>query len=201
MAGNEPKVRNFSGLLMALVPVTVAGVLFAWWLGTVPAKADPEVGRKVFGNIPSPIVALFYVTVAVFLGLTVYLFALRAQNWERGASDRRTKMLRKRIHQLRNGLSMRTLLEDPGAQRKQVDRESEENGNGDIEESNNRAWDVAEDHTSDLRVGLVGHGAQVPGNQHPYHRHGHKCHQQPAEVPSSRLIPSQSILLERIVRV
>ncbi len=115
MAGNEPRGRNFSGLLMALVPVTVAGVLFAWWLGTLPAKADPEVGRRVFGNIPSPIVALFYVTVAVFLGLTVYLFALRARNWERGAFEERSRMLKKRLVQLREGLAMRTLLQDPAA--------------------------------------------------------------------------------------
>ena len=45
---------------------------------------EPEVGRLVFGNIPEVIVVVFYVTVAVFLALTFYLFAQRARNWERG---------------------------------------------------------------------------------------------------------------------
>ena len=100
---------------MALVPVTVVGVLVAWWLGTLPDHADPEVGREVFGNIPAPIVALFYVTVAVFLGLTVYLFAHRARNWERGTAERRAGLLKKRVNALREGLAMKTLLQDPAA--------------------------------------------------------------------------------------
>jgi len=100
---------------MALVPLTVIGVLFAWWLGTLPDHADAEIGREVFGNIPGPVVALFYVTVAVFLGLTIYLFALRARNWERGVWEDRSKKLKKRLHRLRSGLQMRTLLEDPAA--------------------------------------------------------------------------------------
>jgi Fe-S oxidoreductase/nitrate reductase gamma subunit len=107
--------RKLSGLLMALVPLTVIGVLFAWWLGTLPDHADAEIGREVFGNIPGPVVALFYVTVAVFLGLTIYLFALRARNWERGVWEDRSKKLKKRLHRLRSGLQMRTLLEDPAA--------------------------------------------------------------------------------------
>ncbi len=107
--------RSYSAWLMALVPVTVVGVLVAWWLGTLPDHADPEVGREVFGNIPAPIVALFYVTVAVFLGLTVYLFAQRARNWERGTAERRAGLLKKRVNALREGLAMKTLLQDPAA--------------------------------------------------------------------------------------
>ena len=107
--------RSYSAWLMALVPVTVVGVLVAWWLGTLPDHADPEVGREVFGNIPAPIVALFYVTVAVFLGLTVYLFAHRARNWERGTAERRAGLLKKRVNALREGLAMKTLLQDPAA--------------------------------------------------------------------------------------
>jgi len=115
LAGSKSKGRNVGTLLMTLVPATVAGVLVAWWLGTLSAKADPAVGRRVFGNIPSPIVALFYVTVAVFLGLTVYLFALRSRNWERGAFEKRSRLFKKRVIQLRRGLSMHTLLQDKGA--------------------------------------------------------------------------------------
>ena len=100
---------------MAMVPLTVVAVFVLWWLGTVPDHADPAVGREVFGNIPAPVVAMFYVTVAVFLGLTVYLFALRARNWERGAWEDRSRLLKRRIHRLREGLQMRTLLQDPAA--------------------------------------------------------------------------------------
>jgi Fe-S oxidoreductase/nitrate reductase gamma subunit len=100
---------------MVLAALAVAGTLLLWWLGSLPDHAHPEVGRTVFGNIPGPIVALFYVTVAVFLGLTLYLFALRAANWERGSRDDRSRMLKRRLHQLREGLSMKTLLQDRAA--------------------------------------------------------------------------------------
>ena len=115
LAGTETKRRSYGSLLMALVPVTVIGVLVFWWLGTLPDHAHPEVGREIFGNIPGPIVALFYVTIAVFLGLTVFLFAMRADNWERGAGEDRSRLFKQRILQLRKGLSMKTLLEDPAA--------------------------------------------------------------------------------------
>ncbi len=100
---------------MALVPLTVIGTLGFWWLGTLPDEAHPEVGRPIFGNIPAPIVALFYVTVAVFLGLTIYLFAQRARNWERGAWEDRSGQLKKRVNRLREALAMKTLLQDPAA--------------------------------------------------------------------------------------
>jgi Fe-S oxidoreductase/nitrate reductase gamma subunit len=100
---------------MAMVPLTVIGVLILWWLGTLPDPADPAVGREVFGNVPAPVVALFYMTVAVFLGLTIYLIALRVRNWERGAREDRTRMLKRRLHRLRAALQMQTLLEDPAA--------------------------------------------------------------------------------------
>ena len=104
-----------SSVLLVLAVVTVFATLAFWWLGTIPDEADPDVGRVVFGNIPGPLVALFYLAVATFLGLTFYLFALRAKNWERGAGERRTGLWKQRVHELRRGLSMKTLLEDPAA--------------------------------------------------------------------------------------
>ena len=111
----EQRSRGISTALLILAALAVVGTLALWWLGSLPDHAHPEVGRTVFGNIPGVIVALFYVTVAVFLGLSIYLFALRARNWERGATDDRSRRLKQRIHQLRRGLSMKTLLEDRGA--------------------------------------------------------------------------------------
>ena len=97
--------------LWALVVVAPAGILLAWWLGTVPDEHQPEVGRLVFGNIPDALIALFYVSVAVFLGLAAYLFAIRAKNWSRGADEARTGLWWRRLRELERGLSMRSVLE------------------------------------------------------------------------------------------
>ncbi|MDJ0496377.1 MAG: (Fe-S)-binding protein [Acidimicrobiia bacterium] len=111
----EQRNRGISKALMVLAALAVVGTFVLWWLGSLPDHAHPEVGRTVFGNIPGPLVALFYVTVAVFLGLTLYLFALRAANWERGSWDDRSRMLKRRLHELRQGLAMKTLLQDRAA--------------------------------------------------------------------------------------
>ena len=104
-----------SGLLLALVVIGPASVLAMWWLGTVPDHFMPDVGREVFGNVPDALVAIFYVGVAVFIGLAAYLFAMRARNWQRGGAERRTGMWRERVRQLDRGLRMKTLLEDRAA--------------------------------------------------------------------------------------
>ena len=92
--------------------VSAVGTLFLWWAGTWSAENEPEVGREVFGNVPGAFVALLYVTVSTFLVLTFYLFAQRARNWQRGAAENRTGLLKKRIHAAREGLQMQTLLRD-----------------------------------------------------------------------------------------
>jgi Fe-S oxidoreductase/nitrate reductase gamma subunit len=112
---SEQRKLGISKALMVLAALAVVGTLVLWWLGSLPDHAHPEVGRTVFGNIPGPVVALFYVTVAAFLGLTFYLFALRAANWERGSWEERSRLLKRRLHQLRDGLSMKTLLQDRSA--------------------------------------------------------------------------------------
>ncbi len=101
--------------LWALVVAAPLGILLLWWLGTVPDEHDPEVGRLVFGNIPDALVALFYVSAAAFVGLTAYLFAIRARNWARGADESRTDMWWRRLRELERGLSMRSVLEGGAA--------------------------------------------------------------------------------------
>ena len=60
-------------------------------------------------------VALFYIGIGIFLGLTLYLFALRARNWERGGADKRTGPLVGRAKELWRGLSMTSVLEERAA--------------------------------------------------------------------------------------
>ena len=112
----EPRRRiTFSRILMALVVIAPLGTMGFWWLGSLPDHYDPEVGRQVFGNVPDAVVALFYIGVGAFLGLTAYLFAIRARNWERGGADRRTGQWWKRLKELWRGLSMASVLEERAA--------------------------------------------------------------------------------------
>ena len=104
-----------SGVLLIAAALSVAGTLALWWLGSLPDEPDFEIGRHVFGNVPSVLVAIFYMTVAVVLGVSVYLFAQRAKNWQRGTRDDRRRMLKQRLHAAREGLQMRTLMRDPAA--------------------------------------------------------------------------------------
>ncbi len=102
-------------VLFALGVFSLVGTLLLWWLGTVPAEPDVEIGRHVFGNIPGVLQALFYVAVSAGLFITFYLFSLRARNWQRGSAESRTGLWKRRVHELRRGLSMCSLLEDPAA--------------------------------------------------------------------------------------
>jgi len=106
---------SVSKILMALVVIAPLGTLAFWWLGSLPGHHDPEVGRPVFGNVPDLLVALFYIGTGVFLGLTAYLFAIRARNWERGGADKRTGRWMARVRELWRGLSMSSVLEERAA--------------------------------------------------------------------------------------
>ncbi|CAN5470720.1 MAG: (Fe-S)-binding protein [Acidimicrobiia bacterium] len=103
------------GIAVGVGVVIAAGILASWWLGSIPDHTVPEIGRVVFGNIPTPMVTVFYVLVASATFVSVLLFANRARNWQRGTGDDRSRMLKRRIHHLRRGLTMRTLLEEPAA--------------------------------------------------------------------------------------
>jgi Fe-S oxidoreductase/nitrate reductase gamma subunit len=112
---SEPK-RTVSRLLVVAAVVTFVATMGLWVLGSMPwTKHVPEVGREVFVNIPKAVEALFYVGVSSFLALALYLFSLRARNWERGAEERRTGQWLARFRELDRGLRMKTLLEDRAA--------------------------------------------------------------------------------------
>jgi Fe-S oxidoreductase len=113
-AARSPRVTA-SRLLVAAAVLTPAAVLLLWFLGSLPDEPELTVGRHVFGNVPAVLVALFYGSIAAFLTASILLFARRAKNWQRGSAERRSGLWRKRIHELRRGLQMQTLLEDRAA--------------------------------------------------------------------------------------
>jgi Fe-S oxidoreductase/nitrate reductase gamma subunit len=111
---SDPKIRA-STVIGVLGVLSVLGTLVLWWVGTFAGHSDEEVSREVFGNIPDLVVAVFYVLVAAFIGISFALFAMRARNWERGAWERRSGDFKRRLHRFRQGVSMRTVMEDPAA--------------------------------------------------------------------------------------
>ncbi|HEX2155297.1 MAG TPA: heterodisulfide reductase-related iron-sulfur binding cluster [Acidimicrobiia bacterium] len=107
-----PGAAQLMGALGIFVAVSV---LVLWVLGTIPEHPVFDVGREVFGNVPGPLIALFYVGVAAALWLAIHLFKLRAHNWERGKPDRRTGRWGQRLKRLDAGLRMKTLMRDRSA--------------------------------------------------------------------------------------
>jgi Fe-S oxidoreductase/nitrate reductase gamma subunit len=106
------RLPSASQVLMALGVSAALGTLALWALGSIQDTYEPEVGRVVFGNVPSGLKATFYVVTSVALGICFYLFALRARNWARGQADDRTGNWRERIRRLDAGLRMKTLMRD-----------------------------------------------------------------------------------------
>jgi Fe-S oxidoreductase len=112
----EPRRRiSVSKVLMALAVIAPLGTIAFWWLGSLPDHYHPVIGRTIFANVPDLVVALFYVGIGLFMGLTLYLFALRARNWERGGADKRTGRWVGRAKELWRGLSMSSVLEERAA--------------------------------------------------------------------------------------
>ncbi len=108
----ERRLVKASTVAATLGVASAAGTLGLWWLGELSAEPNFAVGRVVFGNIPGPLKAIFYVSVAVGLWLAFHLFALRAVNWQRGKSDDRTGRWPERLKRLDAGLRMKTLMRD-----------------------------------------------------------------------------------------
>ncbi|MDJ0790548.1 MAG: heterodisulfide reductase-related iron-sulfur binding cluster [Acidimicrobiia bacterium] len=104
-----------SRILWWVAGLAFVGTLGLWWVGSFPGEPTDEIHRKVFGNIPDLLVALFYVLVAAFLAASIGLFALRARNWERGTWESRSGEWKRRLRRFLDGVSMRTVAEDRSA--------------------------------------------------------------------------------------
>ena len=99
-------------ILEATGVLAAVGTLALGFLGTIPDHPPFEVGREVFGDIPAPLVVMFYFGLAAFLWLTFHLFAQRAASWQQGRSDDRTGLWGERLKRLSEGLTMKTVMRE-----------------------------------------------------------------------------------------
>ncbi|HEX3426412.1 MAG TPA: heterodisulfide reductase-related iron-sulfur binding cluster [Acidimicrobiales bacterium] len=103
------------GIGVGLAVLTGALGIFASATGW---EDHSKVQRLVFYDVPGALQAAFYTILPVLFVVAGWLFYLRVQNWERGQPDRRKttgRNLQRRLHDLRAGLYMKTLLRDPAA--------------------------------------------------------------------------------------
>jgi Fe-S oxidoreductase len=114
----RPHLRP-SNLVLAAAALGAAFTAASGIIGAVHDVADPHtVSRQVFVGIPGPLRTAFYAAVCTTLLVAGWLFARRAENWERGGPESRATTAAnrsRRIRELRRGLEMRTLMRDPAA--------------------------------------------------------------------------------------
>ena len=102
-----------AGIVLAVI-TAVSGISGA----LAQQHGHSEIGRHVFGNIPSAVQAGFYTILPLVFLAGAWLFSLRIRNWERGAPDnRRTTKANapRRMADFRSGVYMKTLMRDPAA--------------------------------------------------------------------------------------
>jgi Fe-S oxidoreductase len=101
------------GVIVMLI--TIASGVFGELFGF---HDDSEVTREILGNVPSPLVLIFYTLSPLLIIAGAFAFAQRVRNWERGQPDRRAttrKNFDRRRRDFMSGVYMQTLLRDPAA--------------------------------------------------------------------------------------
>ena len=86
------------------------GTIFLWIASYFFPEGDITTGRQVFVNIPKVLQYIFYILSSATIFISGYLFSLRVKNWNRGKPENRTAKTSKRLLNLLNGLTMKTLL-------------------------------------------------------------------------------------------
>lgn len=109
---HRPRRPSVAQILETVGALSAVGTLTLGLLGTIPEHTEFEVGREVFGYIPTELVVMFYVGLSAFLWLTFHLFAQRATSWQQGRSEDRTGLWAERLKRLSEGLRMKTLMRD-----------------------------------------------------------------------------------------
>ena len=112
-----PKASQMAlGLGVGFAVVTAVSGIVATLLQWHDRKSTVQ--REVFVDIPSPLKAVFYVTLTVAFVAVGYMFAQRFKGYERGTPDKRTttpKNVKRRVADFRAGVYMQTLFRDGAA--------------------------------------------------------------------------------------
>jgi Fe-S oxidoreductase/nitrate reductase gamma subunit len=116
-----PTRRLKASQLVILLGVAIGAITaisgVASWLFSYELD-DDAITREVFGGIPGPLKAAFYIVIPLVLIYGAVLFSQRVRNWERGRPDNRAlnaRTVKRRARDFRAGVYMRTLLRDPAA--------------------------------------------------------------------------------------
>ena len=116
-------------IVMALGVLAVGAVLISGIAPRVTHSEDRSLQqRHLFSGaggrglevakLPDAIYWAFYLTMAMMILVTMWLISQRVKNYERGQADNRSttkKNVKRRLHDLKAGTTMRTLLRDPVA--------------------------------------------------------------------------------------
>jgi Fe-S oxidoreductase len=117
-AGSARRIRPHHVALATVVPFLLITLVSGSSMLFVHFEDDSSVQRKVFGNVPGPMILVFYSVTPVLLMYGAWMFANRVKNWERGAPERRpttSRNVKRRMADFRAGVYMKTLLRDPAA--------------------------------------------------------------------------------------
>jgi len=120
-APTAPTRRLKASQLVILLGLAIGAITaisgVASWLFSYELD-DDAVTREVFGGIPGPLKAAFYIVIPLVLIYGAVLFSQRVRNWERGRPDNRAlnaRTVKRRARDFRAGVYMKTLLRDPAA--------------------------------------------------------------------------------------
>jgi nitrate reductase gamma subunit len=114
----RPRLKP-SGLFLALGLALALFTVASGIAGAVEGWHDKSlISREVFVDVPGPLQVVFYTLLPLLFFWAAWQLSLRAQNWQRGAPDRRTTSranVRRRVDAYRRGVYMQTLLRDSAA--------------------------------------------------------------------------------------
>ena len=116
--GSRKKLRPQDWVLGLGIAVAIFTALSGIAAAVFDQHGNNSIHREVFGNIPAAAKVAFYSVIPTLIIYGAWNFSLRVKNWTRGQPDNRsttTKNVHRRAKDLRAGLYMKTLMQDPAA--------------------------------------------------------------------------------------